>query len=76
MHDGWSKYARHYRAIMVCYIVVSTDKSNHRGSVIMEPVPVITLLTSTTLPQLEKENDDNTDSEFNMCFVFSLFGKV
>jgi hypothetical protein len=37
--------------------------------------PVITLLTCTTLPQLEEDNDDDADSEFNICFVF-LFIKV
>ena len=72
MHDGWSKFARHYLAIMASYLV-STDERDRRGEVIMEPV--ITLLTCTTLPQLEEENDDDTDSEFNICFVF-LFSKV
>ncbi len=47
MHDGWSKFARHYLAIMGCYMV-STDKRDCRGSIIMEPV--ISLLTCTTLP--------------------------
>jgi hypothetical protein len=63
MHDGWSKFARHYLAIMACYMV-STDKRDHRGLVIMEPV--ITLLTCTKLPHLEEDNDDDTDSEFNI----------
>ena len=72
MHDGWSKFSRHYLAIMASYLV-PTDKRDRRGLVIMEPV--ITLLTCTTLPQLEEDNDDDADSEFNICFVF-LFIKV
>ena len=73
MHDGWSKFARHYLAIMASYMV-STAKRDSRGLVIMEPV--ITLLTCTTLPHLEEDNDGDTDSEFTIvsqiCFMVQL----
>ena len=71
MHDGWSKFARHYLAILACYLV-ATDKRDRKGEVIMEPV--ITLLTCTTLPQLAEANDADTDGEFNICLV--LFDEV
>ena len=44
--------------------MVSTDRRDSRGVVIMEPV--ITLLPCTKLLHLVEDNDDDTDSEFNI----------
>ena len=63
MHDGWSKFVQHYLAIMATDMV-STDRRDSRGAVIMEPV--ITLLPCTKLLHRVEDNDDDTDSEFNI----------
>ncbi len=47
MHDGWSKYARHYVCLLASYLMPN-GKQDSEGQDIMEPV--MTLLTYTTLP--------------------------
>ena len=48
MHDGWSKFARHYVCLLAVYLN-STGKRDELG--IDKMTPVITMLTCTTLPQ-------------------------
>jgi hypothetical protein len=47
IHDGWSKFAKHYVCLLAAYMI-STGKRNVEGEMLMEPV--MTLLTCTTLP--------------------------
>jgi hypothetical protein len=53
MHDGWSKYSRHYVCLLATYLV-DAGKNDVSGQQMMESVD--TLLTVTTLPQDEEEN--------------------
>jgi hypothetical protein len=55
LHDGWSKYSRHYIALLACYMV---DKGKRDGNNKKKMEPVITLLTCTTLPYNEDEDED------------------
>jgi len=60
MHDGWSKFARHYVCLLAAYLR-STGKRDDLGNEKMEPV--ITMLTCTTLPQ------HDVDSECSNCLI-------
>ncbi len=53
MHDGWSKYSRHYVCLLAPYLV-DVGKNDASGQQMMESVN--TLMTVTTLPQDEEEN--------------------
>jgi hypothetical protein len=53
MHDGWSKYSRHYVCLLATYLV-DAGKNDASGQQMMESVN--TLMTVTTLPQDEEEN--------------------
>jgi len=55
LHDGWSKYFRHYIALLASYIV-NTGKRDGNGKKVMKPV--ITLLTCSTLPYNDNEEGD------------------
>lgn len=63
MHDGWSKYARHFVCLLAAYMV-STGKRGIDGEEIMEPV--MTLITCTTLPH---DDEGNNDIEGNREYV-------
>jgi hypothetical protein len=52
MHDGWSKYSRHYVCLLAAYLV-DTGKNDASGQQMMESVN--TLMTVPTLPQDEEE---------------------
>ena len=52
MHDGWSKFSRHYVCLLASYLV-SDGKRCLDGEIVL--CPVTTMLTCTTLPQA---NDD------------------
>ena len=58
MHDGWSKFSRHFVCLLVAYMA-STGKQSTNGEEVMEPV--MTLLTCTTLP-----HDDDRNSDFDI----------
>ncbi len=53
MHDGWSKYSRHYVCLLATYLV-DAGKNDALGQQMMESVN--TLMTVPTLPQDEEEN--------------------
>ena len=53
MHDGWSKYSRHYVCFFAMYLV-DTGKNDASGQKMMDSVNI--LMTVTTLPQDEEEN--------------------
>ncbi len=53
IHDGWSKYSRHYVCLLATYLV-DTGKNDASGLQMMESVN--TLMTVTSLPQDEEEN--------------------
>jgi hypothetical protein len=53
MHDGWSKYSRHYVCLLAMYFL-DTGKNDASGHQMMESVN--TLMTVITLPQDEEEN--------------------
>lgn len=55
MHDGWSKFARHYVCLLACYLIGSGKRGND-GEEIMEAVT--TLLTCTTLPHDDEGNGE------------------
>jgi hypothetical protein len=67
MHDGWSKFARHYVCLLAAYLR-STGKRDDLGKEKMEPV--ITMLTCTTLPQ------HDVDSECSNCLIFISIHKT
>ena len=52
LHDGWSKFSRHYVCLLASYLV-SDGKRCLDGEIVLRPVT--TMLTCTTLPQA---NDD------------------
>ena len=58
MHDGWSKFSRHFVCLLVAYMAL-TGKQSTDGEEVMEPV--MTLLTCTTLP-----HDDDGNSDFGI----------
>ena len=58
MHDGWSKFARHYVCLLASYLMPNGKRDNE-GQDIMEPV--MTLLTCTTLPHDDAEVEGNHD---------------
>lgn len=57
MHDGWSKFARHYICLLAVYMVKTGRKLNE----VEELEPVISMLTCTTLPYTSTETDENGD---------------
>ena len=59
MHDGWSKYARHYICLLASYLIPN-GKRDSEGQDIMEPV--MTLLTCTTLPH-DDDDEANVGTE-------------
>lgn len=65
MHDGWSKYARHYVCLLATYLA-DTGMRDSSGEPIEEPVT--TLLACSTLPY----DDNGEDGECTMiidCFI-------
>jgi hypothetical protein len=56
LHDGWSKYSRHYIALLTCYMV-NTGKRDGNNNKKMKSV--ITLLTCSTLPYNDNEEGDD-----------------
>jgi len=70
MHDGWSKFSRHYVCLLASYMV-STGKRNNNGEVLWEPV--MTLLTCTTLPQAADDGDNADEGKF---VLFSLIAVI
>ena len=54
IHDGWSKYSRHYVCLLAAYLV-DTGKNDASGQKMMDSVN--TLMTVTTLPQDEEKNE-------------------
>jgi hypothetical protein len=85
LHDGWSKYSRHYIALLACYMV---DKGKRDGNNMKKMEPVITLLTCSTLPYNEDEDEDedgdNNAGELatmmlcilSLCLLFNIFSTV
>ena len=61
MHDGWSKFSRHFVCVLVAYMA-STGKRSIDGEEIMEPV--MALLTCTTLPH---DDDGNGELIVHRC---------
>jgi hypothetical protein len=57
MHDGWSKFARHYICLLAVYMVASGRKPGPDEVKVMKPV--ITMLTCTTLPYTSTNTDEN-----------------
>ena len=55
IHDGWSKYSRHYVCLLAAYLV-DTGKNDASGQKMMDSVN--TLMTVTTLPQDEEKNEN------------------
>jgi hypothetical protein len=68
MHDGWSKYSRHYVCLLATYLV-DTGKNDASGQQMMESVN--TLMTVTTLPQDEEENGKLICAESVIVFQIS-----
>jgi hypothetical protein len=68
LHDGWSKFARHYVCLLALYLV-PTGKKDACGEDVMEAV--ITMLTCTTLPH-DKE-DDYRKFPLPFALLISLF---
>lgn len=64
MHDGWSKFARHYVCLLACYLIGS-GKRDSDGTEIMEPVT--SLLTCTTLPHDDAGNGEGKIL-YDLCF--------
>ena len=58
MHDGWSKFSRHYVCLLVAYMA-STGKRGINGEEVTKPV--MTLLTCTTLPHDDDGNCEESD---------------
>ncbi len=52
MHDGWSKFSRHYVCLLASYLVATSEKDVF-GEEVMEGVN--TLLTRTILPHDDEE---------------------
>ncbi len=52
MHNGWSKFSRHYVCLLVSYLI-ATGKKDVFGEEVMEGVN--TLLTCTMLPHDHEE---------------------
>ncbi len=52
MHNGWSKFSRHYVCLLASYLVATVEKDVF-GEEVMEGVN--TLLTCTMLPQDDEE---------------------
>ena len=53
MHDGWSKFSRHYVCLLAASYLVATREKDVFGEEVM--VGVNTLLTCTTLPHDDEE---------------------
>lgn len=73
LHDGWSKYSRHYIALLACYMV-NTGKRDGNGNKKMKSV--ITLLTCSTLPYNDNEEGDNHEGELAtvmLCISYYTF---
>ena len=68
LHDGWSKYSRHYIALLASYMV-NTGKRDGNGKRVMKSV--ITLLTCSTLPYNDNEVGD--DNEGDLCHFDALY---
>ena len=64
MHDGWSKYARHYVCLLASYLIPN-GKRDSEGQDIMEPV--MTLLTCTTLPHDDSASVASEDDEVQLA---------
>jgi hypothetical protein len=54
VHDGWSKFSRHFVCLLACYLI-ATGKWDANGDMRMEMV--MTLLTCTTLPCLDEPEE-------------------
>ena len=67
LHDGWSKYSRHYIALLASYMV-NTTKRDGNGRKVMKSV--ITLLTCSTLPYHDDEEGDDNVGE--LCHYDAL----
>jgi hypothetical protein len=67
VHDGWSKYSRHYACLLATYLV-DTGKIDVLGQEVIESIN--TLLTVTTLPHDDEENDGKLSST-EIVIVFS-----
>ncbi len=65
MHDGWSKYSRHYVCLLATYLV-DAGKNDALGQQMMDSVN--TLMTVTTLPQDEEENGKLRCAESTIVF--------
>ncbi len=65
MHDGWSKYSRHYVCLLATYLL-DAGKNDVLGQQMMESVN--TLMTVTTLPQDEEENGKKRCTESVIVF--------
>jgi hypothetical protein len=71
LHDGWSKYSRHYIALLACYMVKTGKRDGNNNN---KMKPVITLLTCTTLPYNDNEEGDEDDNAGELlCHYDALY---
>jgi hypothetical protein len=66
MHDGWSKYSRHYVCLLATYLI-DMGKNDASGQQMMASVNTL-MMTVTTLPQDEEENGNLICAESVIVF--------